>query len=392
MDKKQHSIVIYGGSFDPVHKGHTVIIKNLVNHFDKVIVMPAFMSPHKKDHGYTAPNHRFKMLELALEEEDLLQKSELSSYELDKQTTSYTIETIQHIKTMYPNARLYFCIGSECLSVVNQWKDFEKINTLVTFFVVPRPNFTLLIPPNLNAVIAPFAGLDTSSSLIKALIALNEYHLINQHSRLPDINLHLSSAVLDYIRNQNLYPLHQKIGKLYHKFDFNKKRIPHIIGTIKLAIHLAKLYNVDPHKASLAALLHDIAKYATFVHVKNEKLNIDLNNLHPVIYHAKIGEVITRQLLKIDDADILNSIKFHTTKRADMSSLEKITSLADYLEENRAFDEIEKMREMLYIDLDECMKLIIIDIMNKLESKKKDIYYLTKDAYEFYVSTKVIDN
>ena len=169
---KQTKTIIYGGSFDPVHKGHLDIIKNLVKLFDKVIIMPAFMSPHKKSHDYAAPQHRLKMIELALEEENIAtQNIELSTYELDKQTTNYTIDTVQFLKEKYPNSQLYFCIGSENLSALNQWKSVEALNTLAIFFVIPRPNFVAIIPNDLNAQIASFSGLDTSSSLIKALIS-----------------------------------------------------------------------------------------------------------------------------------------------------------------------------------------------------------------------------
>jgi len=384
--KHKQTIAVYGGSFDPIHKGHTAIIKNLVNQFDRVVVVPAFMSPHKKQHDYALAAHRLKMIQLALEEENLLQNQyiDISAYELDRQAATYTIDTVQYLKNLYPAARLYFCIGSENLKTLHLWKDFDTLNKLVEFFVISRPSFFQVIPPNINAAIAPFSGLDTSSSLIKALIALNEYHLINKHSPLPDFDAHLHTSVLDYIRTQNIYPMHNKIGKLYHRFAFNKNRIPHILGTIKLAITLAKLYNIDSHKASLAALLHDIAKYTTPLQVKEQGLNIDINRINHVVYHARVGEVIARQLLKIDDSDILNAIKYHTTKRADMSILEKITALADYLEENRDFEEIAQMREMLFIDIDKAMKMVLEDMIRKLEAKNKDIYYSTKEAYDFY--------
>ncbi|MCL2555488.1 MAG: nicotinate (nicotinamide) nucleotide adenylyltransferase [Firmicutes bacterium] len=378
-------IVVFGGSFDPIHKGHTSIIKSLSMHFDKVIIVPAFISPFKKNHNYAESNHRLKMIELALKDEGLInQNIELNTHEIDKGTISYTIETIEFLKNKYPNSQIYFCIGTENLPTLNQWKDFEQLNTLVKFFVISRPNLVHDIPKNINAILSPFKGLDTSSSLIKALIAINEHASLSNDSKLPYIFNHLTPSVLDYIQNQNVYPLHKKIGKLMTKFDFNKKRIPHIIGTIKLAINLAVVYNIDANKASLSALLHDIAKYASFVHVKNEKLNIDLSNLHPVVYHAKIGEAIAKQLLKIDDIDILNSIKYHTTKRANMSALEKITALADYLEETRDFENIDNMRQMLFIDLDKTMHLVLDDMIEKLNNKNRQIYYLTREAYDFY--------
>jgi len=384
-----NKIVIFGGSFDPIHKGHIDIIRRLLCEFDKVIVVPNFMSPHKKNHEYADAQHRLKMIEIALHEEGLSGKNiELCTYEIDKEGTSYSIDTVRFLQEKNKNAQLYFCIGSENLAALDTWKSFDSLNKLVKFFVIPRPNFCHKIPPNINGQLAKFEGMDTSSSFIKALVALNEYSISSFYTHLEDTFCHISPSVLDYIRTQNLYPLHLKIGKIYHKFNFNKKRIAHIIGTIKLAICLAKLYNIDSHKAALAALLHDIAKYASFVEVKDSKLNINLAPLHPVVFHARIGEVIARQLLKIDDQDILNAIKYHTTKRADMSSLEKVVALADYLEENRDFENIVTLREAAFKDLDKAMYLVLEDMIKKLETKKREIYYMTKEAYEFYAKGK----
>lgn len=139
--------------------------------------------------------------------------------------------------------------------------------------------------------------------------------------------------------------------------DIGEHRFNHTLRVVEESRKLASHYSIDGDKAQIAALLHDCAKFSdkkNLLKMAND-FDIILNEImienHELI-HAPLGAKIAQFKYDISDEDILNSIKYHTTGRRNMSELEKIIYLADYIEPFRSFDGVEKVRELSYIDLD----------------------------------------
>jgi len=130
-------IALFGGSFDPVHKGH-LSVATYAQHeldLDQIIFIPCAQSPHKPEHNYTDDTHRLAMLELAIQG---LSWAQISDYELKAPTPSYSLHTIRHFQSEYPEAELYWILGSDQWDKLDTWYEHQRILKLVNFIIYPR--------------------------------------------------------------------------------------------------------------------------------------------------------------------------------------------------------------------------------------------------------------
>ena len=137
----EHSIGIFGGSFNPVHAGHLNIAKIASEEFDlrKVIFIPCKVSPFKtgaKSEQYTSDEHRLEMLKLSIAG---YRNFEISTIELSRGGVSYSYDTLCEIKKKYPKAHLSFIIGTDSLLTLSQWYKIGALLNLCDFVTVERP-------------------------------------------------------------------------------------------------------------------------------------------------------------------------------------------------------------------------------------------------------------
>ena len=138
------------------------------------------------------------------------------------------------------------------------------------------------------------------------------------------------------------------------------KRIPHIRGTEEEAMRLARRWGADENLARRAGILHDCTKYLSLEEQLQicEKYDIVLDDMEresAKLLHSKTGAALARDIYGEEDA-VYWAIYWHTTGRADMTLLEKIIYLADYIEPNRDFDGVEEMRRLAYEDIDAALE------------------------------------
>ena len=131
------------------------------------------------------------------------------------------------------------------------------------------------------------------------------------------------------------------------------KRLEHSINVAKCAIKLSEIYGYDKEKAYLAGLVHDCAKYFTKEQIDSyvEKYNIELDPLEVdniALSHSIIGSFAIQDVFNIQDMDIINAVRYHTTGRENMSILEKIIFMADMIEEGRSFPGVDHLRELSF--------------------------------------------
>lgn len=132
-----------------------------------------------------------------------------------------------------------------------------------------------------------------------------------------------------------------------------QRRLKHSLNVSKCALKLSEIYKCDKEKAEIAGLVHDCAKYFTDEQIEHcvKKFNIELDPLEEnniALSHSIIGSYVAREVFNIDDEEILNAIKYHTTGRENMSLLEKIIYMADLIEEERKFPKVEELRDLTY--------------------------------------------
>ena len=131
-------IGILGGTFDPMHRGHTYLARavSTVLDLDRVLFMVSYLPPHKGKQKITNSFHRYAMVAM-----DLLEKENLypSQWELDRRKSSYTIETLQYFTSHYPQHQYCFLAGSDSLQEIHLWKDYGTLLKEHCFVFVQRP-------------------------------------------------------------------------------------------------------------------------------------------------------------------------------------------------------------------------------------------------------------
>lgn len=137
-------------------------------------------------------------------------------------------------------------------------------------------------------------------------------------------------------------------------------RLKHSINVMEVSEKMAKHYRIDVEKAKIAAILHDCGKNykgsEALEYIRKIPYEPDnIEKIQPKLLHGIIGQHLAMTKYNISDNEILDAIRWHTTGRAGMSTLEKIIYIADYIEPLRTFEGIEEMRRLAFIDLDECI-------------------------------------
>jgi nicotinate-nucleotide adenylyltransferase len=131
---------IYGGTFDPVHRGHLEVARRVLQLFelDEVIFVPAWVPPHKRHANITSAFHRFAMLALATEQDQNLR---VSTVELDAPQFPYAVETIQRMKDVAE--RLFFLIGADSWAEISTWREWQRLLQMCDLIVVTRPGYEI---------------------------------------------------------------------------------------------------------------------------------------------------------------------------------------------------------------------------------------------------------
>lgn len=130
-------IAIYGGAFNPVHKGHIEIVKQLISKydFDKILVIPSKFSPHKSNDLLVPDEHRLEMCRIAF---DGMKNVEVSDIEIRRNKISFTIDTLVELKTIYPFDEFYLVCGSDMFLSLLNWKNPLKIFELCSIVAFRR--------------------------------------------------------------------------------------------------------------------------------------------------------------------------------------------------------------------------------------------------------------
>ncbi|MBD5132208.1 MAG: nicotinate (nicotinamide) nucleotide adenylyltransferase [Clostridiales bacterium] len=353
MKNNVQKLAIFGGSFDPPHFGHIDIVKNLEKLFDGVIVMPAYTSPFKAESDDAAL--RYKLCKTVFSSD----KTEVSRYEIAKKGVSYSVDTAAYFKKKTA-ADLYWVIGSEELTRLTEWRDIDRLKTLVTFFVVPRPGFDI-VPDIVKALkkrkiklkIAKFEGLDISSTRIKIDTAFGK------------TNSFVPSVVSAFAKKHKLFDPYVKYVKKLYEYGLKDSRIEHTYGVAVCGAELAKLYGANVHDTVVACILHDIAKSLDCSSYADK---VDFKLFPEPTRHSPVGAFIAKRALGVTD-EIAHAIYAHTTGSADMSLLDEIVYLADKTEAGRNYKEVYYFRYLCKFNKDYAMCRILTEVTAYFKNK-----------------------
>ena len=136
-------IALYGGTFDPVHRGHVAVAEGLSKFFalDEVLFIPAYVAPHKRGSSVTPALHRYAMLALATQARDDFR---VSTVELDAPERPYTWETLSGMReALGRGAEVFFVMGADSWADITTWREWERVLSLANHIVVTRPGYEL---------------------------------------------------------------------------------------------------------------------------------------------------------------------------------------------------------------------------------------------------------
>lgn len=390
-------IGVYGGTFNPPHLGHMASGRAAMEalELDKLFFVPAAIPPHKKLPAESAGGpERLEMtalmadgLGLAMGRGDDVSAIDL---ELQRPGKSYTADTLAQLHATYPRDELWLLMGSDMFLSLHQWHAPEKIMELAGIAAFARAEADGLAALNAQAVY--LREQFHASVTIVPLPQITEISSTGLRDALKSGGGEdLWVQVYGYILRHDLYGVGKDLKNLSDTdlraasySMVRAKRIRHIGGTETAAVKLAQRWGADVEKARRAAILHDCTKYLGGEEQLRlcRKYGVELDELEREtvkLLHSKTGAWLARDLYGVDD-DIFSAIYWHTTGKADMSLLEKVIYLADYMEPGRDFPGVEKLRTLSEVDLDAAVLMGFEMSVEEMRERKLPVHHNTVEA------------
>ena len=381
-------IAIYGGSFNPPHIGHAEAARAAYKALkpDKFLVIPTNTPPHKElEANSPSPEQRLEFCRLAFGD---IPGVEVSDMELRREGKSYTADTVDALLEQYPGAEICIVMGTDMFLSFRSWYRWQHMLETCTLAVLSREDFDrreiesfkaeLETENGAKVILSPHLPLPMSSTEIR------------ERLRRGLGSDDLCQGVYECIIRNGYYDAKPELSWLRQMVMpyLKENRIAHVTGVESQAVMLAMRWGADPDTAAVAGILHDITKAQNKEKQLKlcEKYGIILENAereNPALLHARTGAALARERSGISD-EIYSAIRWHTTGKPDMSTLEKIIYLADYTEPTRDFEGVEELRELSFEDLDKAMALGLEMSIEDLTERGKPIFHDTMDAYNWY--------
>lgn len=343
-------IILFGGSFDPIHIGHLKIAEKAIESInaDKLIFIPTFLSPHKDKTDATSID-RYNMINLILENNN---KFDISDYEINKSEMSFSFQTIKHFKEIYPNDELYLLIGNDQLENFHNWKENKYILENIKIICAHKKDDAKYIINTKNIIFINNDLCDISSTKIK------EKNCINN----------LDSKIISYINENGIYYNYRVLPFM------NEQRFLHSLRVAQMAKKLANNHCINEKQAWVAGLYHDISKESKELISIARENNIIIPTKEKLL-HGIIGSIFIKKYYNFNDQLILNAIARHTKPYdygfGEISDLDMLIYCCDKLEPMRNDEDINNIdyyRKLIKEDL----KKTFLDVYEQCESKYKE--------------------
>ena len=382
-------IGIYGGTFNPPHIGHLQAVRQALSELklDRVLLIPDRVAPHKEiPSGSPTPQQRMDMLRIAAENCPGL---EVSDIELRREGVSYTWETVEQLKTENPHAQLVLLMGTDMFLSFHTWRNPERIlaNASLGVFCRGEKNECAAIEARKAEMEAQGAVIELVHNDVIAISSTQLRRLL----AFQCAGAFLPEGVLEYIRENRLYDTRAQWQNLpMEELEpvvirlLNPSRVAHVLGCRDTAVALAKHWGVNAEDAARAGILHDITKaidgplQLTLCEAYGKILS-DFSRKYPKTLHALTGSLVAQRIFGENEA-VVSAIAHHTTGKADMNLLEMIIYVADYMEPNRDFPGVEKLRELAYSDISAALKLGLEMTLEHLKRQGNEVSPESRDA------------
>jgi nicotinate-nucleotide adenylyltransferase len=396
---------IYGGSFSPPHAGHFKSALHFYDHcrLDKLLIMPAGIPPHKDARHMASPEMRLSMLRLCFAPEKIGGRQiEICDFELKNSGKSYTYLTLEHFAS--EENELYLLVGSDMFLTLDRWNRPETIFRLATIVLNPRE----ACPPSeefekkkalyeksygARILFSDYAPVEISSSALRGLLEEGK----------KEAQKDLDSDVYAFLLENKLYGSAATIEALKKDLEgsLSKKRLEHVLSVEKEVCRMATLFSLDKAQTldlRRAALLHDLTHEKSF---EEQKALFALygypftkeDENSPAVLHQTTGALVAADKYGVSP-ECAAAIACHTTGKEEMTLLEKLLCLADFIEETREYPACVGLRDYFYsifpatpekarIHLDACMVIYFESTVKHLEEKGAYIHPQTLAAWNF---------
>ena len=393
-------IGIMGGTFNPIHNAHIRMAQMAYEQYklDEVWFMPSKNPPHKEQEKIISDEHRSRMIQLAI---DGIENFSFSDLELRREGTTYTRDTLFECVEKYPDAHFYFIIGGDSLNDFEQWYHPEEISQLCTILAVSRDDMSYTdLEQKGQECSRRFDGDFRPVHMVPLMISSKEIRSCLKTGE--TITGALPEKVFRYIVLHDLYGTRWHNTKRKEKdllfclqSTLRPKRYMHTLGVAYTAANLANCFmdGKDTKRARMAGLLHDCAKYVTDDEIislcAQYKIKLsETEKKNPALIHGKLGAYWAEHRYGIDDEEICSAIFCHTTGKPNMTMLEKILYIADYIEPHRKMDcspySLDKIRKQCFQNLDKGLLMILTNTVKYLQESSQPIDEMTLQTYESY--------
>ena len=346
----------FGGTFNPPHLGHIRAAEAAAKQLglDQLYWIPAGIPPHKVLPAGSADNaQRLDMTKLAASE---IPGAQVLDWEMNRPGRSYTADTVERFLSEKIDGELWMLCGTDMFETLPDWYRGDWLLRTLCVAVYPRKEGETAHLRELAAAYEREYGAKTAVIDVEPTdISSTELRAALGTGRGAAL---LSLPVYGYILKNRLYGVRPEPEALWELALpwYQPKRVPHVMGCRETAVELAKRWGEDVSDAETAAILHDITKKTPVKEQLQfcEKCGIIIPNFaeaYEPTFHAFSGAAAAVLEFGVSER-IRDAIMWHTTGKADMTLLEKIIWLADYMEPTRKTEGLDEIRKLAYTDLD----------------------------------------
>ena len=312
--------------------------------------------------------------------------------ELKREGPSYTYLTVEALRTMYPDAELTLLMGTDMFLSFHTWREparMMKHASIGVFYRGQKDEKEKILAQKV-ALEAQGAKVELVENQILSISSTQLRRLIAFHCA----GEFLPKGVKDYICKNGLYETSADWKKLpMEQLEpivlrlLNPNRVAHVLGCRDTAVELAKRWGADENDAARAGILHDITKaldgplQLTLCREYGTILD-EFGYKYPKTLHALTGSLVAERIFGESPA-VVSAICHHTTGKADMTLLEKIIYVADYMEPCRNFPGVERLRELAFSNIDAALKLGLEMTLQHLKNLGDEVSPASREALEF---------
>jgi nicotinate-nucleotide adenylyltransferase len=365
-------IGFFGGTFDPIHNGHLMIVEEALAaaDLDGVMIVPSGVPALKWLGQVSMTAYRYGMALKATKKKD---KIRLSDIELCLSGPSYTLSTMKELnKKLGDKGEVFLIGGSDILFDLPRWHRPEELLQECKLLIGTRPGYTEkevvdqaeLLKSNYGARIQLFEmpPQNISSTEIRHSILTGDLANIPTPKKvrkfIKKYDVYGDRVYLEKLRQETLINLFHFQQLMWHRMGFN--RLLHSVSTAMTALRMAARFGADLDKTVVAAMLHDICKEQPAPELLQGVSKADAWwTGFPAVVHGPEGAAYVQQQLNIDDPVIIDAISYHTILRPNANIVEKIVFLSDKIEPGRKYMDLGPIRKAAESDLDKAVYLCV---------------------------------